>query len=267
MSEIRIRKRGNTYSYSFNISNLQDLRPRDVAAWVQELANKGFAAGTIMQAKSVLSAALKYAVYPVELIAINPATNIPIPRSAPRKVIKRMIITPEQFAAIPKATPCYPAIKIMYHTGMRISETLGLTWEDIDLNTGKICVSRQRFEAGYFDTPKTESSARVFYVDASFVSYLRMLRAEQAEHQMRFGQAYQLAYEDSRDDRALVLLPKKLPAPEYLPSCAVRSSVSVRMVSRSITPPSRLFCESQGSIRTASVIPMQRCRQMLLAFF
>nr|WP_325191682.1 N-terminal phage integrase SAM-like domain-containing protein [uncultured Selenomonas sp.] len=74
---------------------LQDLRPRDVAAWVQELANKGFAAGTIIQAKSVLSAALKYAVYPAELITVNPATNIPIPRCAPRKVIKRVIITPE----------------------------------------------------------------------------------------------------------------------------------------------------------------------------
>ncbi|WP_424152023.1 tyrosine-type recombinase/integrase [Selenomonas noxia] len=195
---------------------LQDLRPRDVAAWVQELASKGFAAGTITQAKSVLSAALKYAVYPAELIAVNPATNIPIPRCAPRKVVKRVIVTPEQFAAIPRGSTSYPAIKIMYHSGMRISETLGLTWEDIDLNTGKICVSRQRFEEGYFDTPKTESSARVFYADASFIAYLRALRAEQAEHQMRFGQAYQLAYEDSRDERALVLLPKKIPAPDYL---------------------------------------------------
>lgn len=195
---------------------LQELRPRDVAAWVQELASKGFAAGTITQAKSVLSAALRYAVYPAELIAVNPATNIPIPRCAPRKVVKRVIVTPEQFAAIPRGSTSYPAIKIMYHSGMRISETLGLTWEDIDLNTGKICVSRQRFEAGYFDTPKTESSARVFYADASFIAYLRALRAEQAEHQMRFGQAYQLAHEDSRDERALVFLPKKIPAPDYL---------------------------------------------------
>ena len=195
---------------------LQDLRPRDVAAWVQELASKGFAAGTITQAKSVLSAALRYAVYPAELIAVNPATNIPIPRCAPRKVVKRVIVTPEQFAAIPRGSTSYPAIKIMYHSRMRISETLGLTWEDIDLNTGKICVSRQRFEAGYFDTPKTESSARVFYADASFIAYLRALRAEQAEHQMRFGQAYQLAHEDSRDERALVFLPKKIPAPDYL---------------------------------------------------
>ena len=195
---------------------LQELRPRDVAAWVQELASKGFAAGTITQAKSVLSAALRYAVYPAELIAVNPATNIPIPRCAPRKVVKRVIVTPEQFAAIPRGSTSNPAIKIMYHSGMRISETLGLTWEDIDLNTGKICVSRQRFEAGYFDPPKTESSARVFYADASFIAYLRALRAEQAEHQMRFGQAYQLAHEDSRDERALVFLPKKIPAPDYL---------------------------------------------------
>ena len=103
----------------------------------------------------VLSTALKYAIYPAELITTNPAAGINVPRSAPRKVIKRTVITPEQFAAIPKTVKCYPAIKIMYHTGMRISETLGLSWEDIDLSTGKICVVRQRFESGYFDTPKT----------------------------------------------------------------------------------------------------------------
>ena len=195
---------------------LQELRPQDVDRWVKELARVGLSHGTIGQTKMVLSTALKYAIYPAELIATNPATGITVPRTAPRKVVNRTVITPEQFAAIPKTAKCYPAIKIMYHTGMRISETLGLTWEDIDLSTGKICVVRQRFEAGYFDTPKTESSTRIFYADESLISYLRALRAQQAEHQMRFGQAYQLAYEDTLNDRALVMLPKKIPAPAHL---------------------------------------------------
>ncbi|WP_399567184.1 tyrosine-type recombinase/integrase [uncultured Selenomonas sp.] len=69
----------------------------------------------------------------------------------------RTIITPEQFAAIPESNIYYPLLKILYHTGLRISEALGLTWDDIDLETGAVSISRQRIQAGYFDTPKTKN--------------------------------------------------------------------------------------------------------------
>lgn len=193
---------------------LQDLRPRDVDIWVQTLAKKGLAHGTIVQSKTVLSIALKYAVYPSELITVNPSTGIQIPRYAPRKVIKRTVITAEQFSSFSETGKYYSALKIMYHTGMRISEVLGLTWEDVDLATGKISVLRQRTESGHFDTPKTESSIRTFYADAVLLSYLRTLRSAQLENQMRFGQGYQIPYEDHQNGRALILLPKKIHAPE-----------------------------------------------------
>lgn len=193
---------------------LQDLRPRDIDIWVQMLAKKGLAHGTIVQSKTVLSIALKYAVYPSELITVNPSTGIQIPRYAPRKVIKRTVITAEQFSSFSETGKYYSALKIMYHTGMRISEVLGLTWEDVDLATGKISVLRQRTESGHFDTPKTESSIRTFYADAVLLSYLRTLRSAQLENQMRFGQGYQIPYEDHQNGRALILLPKKIHAPE-----------------------------------------------------
>ena len=190
---------------------VQELHPRDIDRWMQTLAKTGLAHGTLKQTKAVLSIALKYAVYPAELITVNPATGISIPRNAPRKVVMRTIITPEQFAAIPTTSKYYMVFKILYHTGLRISEVLGLTWDNVDLKTGGISVTQQRPQDGYFDTPKTESSIRTFYADTYFLSYLRTLKTTQAANEMRLGEAYQIAYEDVSNGRTLVILPKKLP--------------------------------------------------------
>ena len=190
--------------------DVQELRPRDTDGWMMQLAKSGMSHGTIRQTKAVLSVALKYAVYPAELIPTNPTTGINIPRSAPRNIIKRTVITPEQFRALNPAGKFYPLLKILYHTGLRLSEALGLTWDDIDLATGTFTVTRQRIQAGYFDTPKTETSARIFYVDAFFLSYLRTLKAAQAKDELRLGQAYQIAYESTDKERTLIILPKRL---------------------------------------------------------
>ena len=188
---------------------LQELRPRQVDEWLQSLAKKGMAQGTIQQTKTVLSTALNYAIYPAELIRANPSAGLSIPRSAPKQIVKRTVITTEQLALFPANSKYYPVLKILYHTGMRISEVLGLTWDDIDLKTGKIAVVRQRIQA-YFETPKTESSARTFYADAALLVYLRTLKAAQAKDEMRLGEAYQITYEDKAHDRAVVVLPKKM---------------------------------------------------------
>ena len=194
---------------------IQELRPRHVDEWLKTLAKNGMSRSTIQQTKTVLSIALKYAIYPAELIASNPSTGLSIPRSAPKQVVKRTVITPEQAAALFQHSKYRPILKLLYHTGMRLSEALGLTWNDIDLKTGKITVVRQRIK-DYFETPKTESSARTFYADAAFLAYLRPLKAVQAKDEMRLGEAYQITYEDKAHDRAVVVLPKKMPPTDAL---------------------------------------------------
>ena len=189
---------------------LQELRPRHIDGWLKNLAKEGLARGTIRQTKTVLSTALKYAIYPAELIVSNPSTGLSIPRSAPKQVIERTVITPEQAAALFEHERYRPVLKLLYHTGMRISEAMGLTWDDIDLRTGEITIVRQRIQ-DYFETPKTESSARTFYADTALLVYLRALKAAQAKDEMRLGEAYQITYEDTAHDRAVVVLPKKLP--------------------------------------------------------
>lgn len=100
---------------------LQDLRPRDVDRWMSQLAAEGFSRRTIAGARVVLSHALKYAVYPAELIAANPCTGLSVPRSAPAAVIPRVIISPAILAALFQKFP----EGHKYHRGMISTLTRG----------------------------------------------------------------------------------------------------------------------------------------------
>lgn len=219
-------KKGTFASYSGTIKNritpylgdiiLQELRPRDIDAWLRKLVTQNLAYSTIATTKTVLSNALKYAIYPAELITSNPVTGLRIPRTAPKHVVKRKIITREMFDTIPTDDINYAAYKLMYHTGMRIGEALGLAWSDIDFAEQRITISRQR-ALTRFDTPKTESSIRSFYVDDDLIAYLRTLKTKQAKEALALGAAYFLCYMD--EEMNMCVYPKKFNAPKTWKLC------------------------------------------------
>ena len=190
---------------------LQDLRPRDVDAWLHKLAAEGLAKRTISNARVVLSHALKYAVYPAELIAANPCTGLSIPRSAPANVIPRVIITPAILSSLLKEYPerhkYHIVILLAFHTGARIAEILGLTWDNVDLDTGRISIVQQMIKSktahGYFlAPPKTKTSTRTIHLDGHIVDALRSWKRQQSENALRLGGAYQCVYE-AADGRIL----------------------------------------------------------------
>ncbi|MFC2740323.1 MAG: tyrosine recombinase XerC [Selenomonas sp.] len=182
---------------------LQELRPRHVDSWLMQLAGKGLARGTIALARAVLSTALKYAVYPAELIRSNPCAGMAIPRNAPAKVVRRSIITKEQFRELlslhPEGSKYYMPLMILYHTGARIGEVFGLTWESVDLEKGTLTIERQIVErqaGGYaFATPKTATSTRTLFIDGRLIAALRRWKALQVERELAMGKAYQVVYE------------------------------------------------------------------------
>lgn len=182
---------------------LQDVHPRDIDAWVKHLAAEGLAKRTIEVIKTILSTALKYAVYPAEIIASNPCTGISIPRSAPIKLTQRVIISPEIFATVLEKCPfghrCHIPLLLAYHTGARIGEILGLTWDDIDLQDGVLHIRYQlatRSQQGqlYYTPPKTESSKRTILIDRVLLTALRRWKMTQAQNELYFGDAYQIIY-------------------------------------------------------------------------
>ena len=183
---------------------LQDLRPRDVDTWLHKLAADGLAKRTISNARVVLSHALKYAVYPAELITANPCTGLSIPRSAPANVIPRVIITPAILSALLKKYPerhkYHIVILLAFHTGARIAEILGLTWDNVDIDAGRISIVRQMIKSksahGYFLTPpKTKTSTRTIYLDGHIIDALRTWKRQQSERSLRLGWGYQCIYE------------------------------------------------------------------------
>ena len=199
---------------------VQELSPARLDAWIKKLLRGGLAQNTLSVIYAIISAALKYAVYPSQLISFNPAAYIEIPKNAPRNVVKRTIITPEQFTALlekyPFGTPMYIPLLLLYHTGMRLGEVLGLSWQDIDFAAKKINLHRQLqylSKRGYFFTTlKTESSNRYIIVDDFLLGELKRWQAQQAVNEKTFGDSYVYVYRenDGHIERRL----KRLPAPD-----------------------------------------------------
>jgi len=115
---------------------VQELTPAMLDEWLRELLRTGLSRNTLLNTYILLHHALNYAVYPGQLISSNPAAYIKVPKNAPRNVVKRHIISPKRFKALlekyPFGSPPYIPLLLLYHTGMRISEVLGLSWSDID---------------------------------------------------------------------------------------------------------------------------------------
>ena len=156
---------------------------------------------------------------PCQLIQSNPAEYIKAPKNAPRNVVKRHIISPEQFKALlekyPFGTPPYIPLMLLYHTGMRISEVIGLTWQDIDFATKRINLWRQiKYQSKrgyYFDTLKNKSSERYILIDDYLLGELKRWQVQQAENEKGFGDSYVYIYRE--DDGHIIRQSKGLPAP------------------------------------------------------
>lgn len=199
---------------------LQDLTPAMLDAWIRKLLQDGLSKNSLSAIHTLLHAALDYAVYPAQLISSNPVAYIKVPKNAPRNVIERKIITPEQFNALlekyPFGTPFYMPLMLLYHTGMRLGEVLSLSWSDIDFKAKRINLWRQiRYisKRGYFFTTlKTESSNRYVLVDDFLLRELKRWQLQQRENEKHFANSYVCVYREA--DGHIERLSKSLPAPD-----------------------------------------------------
>jgi integrase len=168
---------------------LSDLDPRRVDAFTRALTEKGVAARTSQYSYSVLRRALQFAV-DWKYIAANPASARM--RAAKRNQVKELskirFLAPNEARTFLKAVrgDRYEALYVLaLTTGMRQGELLGLQWPDIDLDAGKITVSRALHRtkrrrdpedrAPWFELrrPKTAGSRRSLEIPPVTVEALR----------------------------------------------------------------------------------------------
>lgn len=134
----------------------------------------------VLKIKEVLSSVLASAVR-YDLLTRNPLTSVRVPRN---KVINKKKqkpnITPEEFAQLvsfvsePYATMVYVAV----FTGLRVSELLGLKWEDV--HDDAITVD-ERFCRGDWSVTKTTSSAATIGVAPSVITRIQQLKKIEVE--------------------------------------------------------------------------------------
>lgn len=221
---------------------------------IQEYANalklKGFSKSTVVGIISTLSSALNYAVEPLHYIQYNPCDRIKYPKytqNSKKKV--RYIIEPDAFQRIierfPETSPFYIPLMIGYYTGLRISETFALTWDDIDMNNRTISVNKitvkRNFGADvrkatakkndtkleksswYFGTPKTFTSNRIVKFGDTLYNALACAQKQKNINRMKYGEYYTEHYLKTEIDEKGEPMQRIIPASRSL-QCSLPSA-------------------------------------------
>ncbi len=187
---------------AFGHYKLRSLSPALLQQFINDKASSGFSRRMLINIMSLISSSMKMAVYPYGYIKENPAQYIKIPKIVYKEPDVVEYLTSEDMAVIFEKFPLghhyHIPLIIGYHTGMRVGEITGLTWNDIDfvaktINVDKILIPKK--EAGHagtwhFASTKTEGSNRVIAMGDTLASILKKYKIMQTENRLKYGVHY-----------------------------------------------------------------------------
>ena len=182
----------------------------------QEYLDGGYSKNFLKNILKVLKTSFGYATDVVGFVKVNPAEKVRLPRYDIPDTDPAHIFTKEEIDKIltrfSRNKCMYYAVLTAYHTGLRVSEVFGLTWEDIDFEKKTLRVDRnivKKNQAGgtksrhisggsttvwYFGTCKTPSSHRTIDIGDTLVNALKEYKAEQEKHKEEYGDMYMKHY-------------------------------------------------------------------------
>ena len=124
-----------------------DIRKSDILLFYNSLTEQGLSAGTIKIIHKIIRPALQLACDDNVLVK-NPADGCT--KEYAEDIEKKYALTFEEEKEFldriqlrPKMKRYYPMYAIMLKTGLRISEAIGLTWADVDMEKKEISVNHQ----------------------------------------------------------------------------------------------------------------------------
>jgi len=157
---------------AFGAVPLREMSTLSLQRYFSELGDSTLSGDTVLKIKEVLSSVLGSAVG-YELVTKNPMIAVRIPRNkVVNKKKKKPHLTPEEFDQLvnlveePYATMIYVAV----HTGLRVSELVGLKWEDVHAEEGAEAITvDERYCRGDWSVTKTVASSTTIPVEADLL--------------------------------------------------------------------------------------------------
>lgn len=196
--------RPRTYeSYDLNVRRvlpylgklpLASLTPADVQRCYTALLDGGLSRRSVEQCHAVLHRALKQALR-WGLIPRNVTEAVSVPRPKRKEM---QTLTREQVQALFQATAGdrLHALWVLFcTTGLRLGEATGLRWDDVDLATGRLTVTRalqrQKGVGLVFVEPKSARSRRTIHLAPLARQTLQEHRKRQIQERLQAGPLWQ----------------------------------------------------------------------------
>ena len=173
------------------------LRPSDVTSLIESLRTGGdgrrpLSARSAQMAVGVLKAATRYGHYH-ELLSRDPLAQVKRPSSQSPTMRVWDEAQVRNFLQATKGTPLNVAWSLALCCGLRRGELLGLRWENVDLDDGRLRILETIVPVDGVpvpSVPKTDRGKRTVPLDALLVAVLRAQRAVQATYRLKAGEAY-----------------------------------------------------------------------------
>lgn len=179
---------------------LQRIKPLDIQTFLNSLIKKGYSTSYIRHVYIVIKGSLKYAVEPCQYLKQSPIIYVTAPKQTDDAKQKRLISREDWQRIInrfPQNDKYHLPLMIGYHTGLRLGEVLGLTWDNIDFDNGTLTVEKQlqlfkidSRKAWVLSTPKTKASYRTILLGKTILELLRHEKLRQKQNRLQYGEYY-----------------------------------------------------------------------------
>lgn len=169
---------------------LQKLTAQHVQSFYAKKLKEGTVASRVKSIHTALHTALEHA-RRMKLVSINVSSDVELPQ---QKMPEKQPLTPEQARSLlqhVKEHRLEGLLTLALATGMREGELLGLRWSDVDLEKGRLLVSRtMTYVTGYGfveGEPKTKKGKRNILLPEFVVETLKRHRMSQLEKRLAAG--------------------------------------------------------------------------------
>lgn len=182
----------NYIQKKFGKKKLIDFKPIVLERLFQDMAENDYSTKTIRDIYNILGAVFKYAVHN-RLITYNPCDGVELPKTKKKPI--RVLSLNEQRDVLRYAEGRFyeNLIVTALGTGMRAGELLGLSEDDLNFRKREITINKtlvyiKDLPTGKYvfkyQTPKTESGARVIPMQESVYKALKRQRIQKREIQL-----------------------------------------------------------------------------------